>query len=383
MKRAIISLIVSCMIATANAACQGRFLNPITDICWSCMFPLFIGPLPMVFNVGNQKGATIIDDDKFFLPGIPLVQSGKLPLGTCTCAERGFIAPIGLMMSWYEPSRFIDITRSPFCMVGLGGLDLSAGLAGLLPAPSYGDEKHDGETSSSFYQAHWFLDPIMAILGIIDAGCNFGTSKSLDLLFMSEVDPTWNDDSLSLIFSPEVVLFSSLPAQLACGIDCIASSLPNTDSDNKFLIPNPLYFMRNPSPTNPASAANPSRYLFWCAGCQGSLYPLNGNNSDNAYAVQSSILSALKLNGLVHRMGLEDMTTGQFGMCNNVLPDMILNKSEWKYSMGFPVSQTVYSPSCCNMFGETDAMWNSNASFPYTGEDFTYVMYHERDCCFL
>ena len=367
--------------AEPQSSCHGRFINPITDICWSCIFPLFIGPIPMVFNPVNQKGGTIIDDNKAIPPALPFASSGKLPLGTCPCKDRAMILPIGLMMSWYEPTRFVDVTRSPFCMVGLGGVDMSSGLSGLLPAPGYGDETHGGQVLSSFYQAHWFLDPIMAILGIIDTACNIGASKSMDLLFMSEVDPTWNDDSLSIIFSPEVVLFSSLPAQLACGIDCIGSSLPNIQSDNKLIVPAP-YYVRTTTSTNPASATNPSKYLFWCGGCQGSLYPLNGNNSDNAYAVQSSILSAFKLNGLVHRMGLEDMTTGIFGMCNNISPDMFLNKAEWKYSMGYPIPQT-YSPQCCNAFGETDATWNSGASFPYTGEDFTYVMYHERDCCFL
>lgn len=370
--------------ANVPSSCHGRFVNPITDICWSCMFPMFIAPLPMVFNIGNQKGGTIIDDSKqaTMAGGIPLVKPGSLPGGACTCPERSIVAPLGLMMSWYEPARFVDVTRSPFCMVGLGGIDMSSGLSDILPAPGYGDEKHGLETQSSFYQVHWFMDPVMAILGIIDAGCNVGASKSIDLMFMSEVDPTWNDDSVSLIFSPEVVLFTSLPAQLACGVDCVGSSLPNSDTDNTPISPIPLY-IRHPSATNPASDANPSKSLFWCGGCQGSLYPLDGNNSDSAYAVQSTILSAEKLNGLVHRMGLEDMTTGVMGMCNNLLPDMFLNKSEWKYSMGFPIPQTVNAPSCCNAFGETDSTWNSNTSFPYTGEDFTYVMYHERDCCFL
>lgn len=368
--------------AAGTSSCHGRFVNPVTDICWSCMFPMFIAPLPMVLNIGDQKGGTIIDDNKVMPVGIPLSTPGKLPLGTCTCPERSIVAPIGLMMSWYEPARFVDVTRSPFCMVGLGGIDMSDGLSGILPAPGYGDEKHGMQTQSSFYQVHWFMDPVMAILGIIDAGCNVGASKSIDLMFMSEVDPTWNDDSLSIIFSPEVVLFSSLPAQLACGVDCVGSSLPNASTDNKPIAPVP-YYVRTTNATNPASDANPSKSLFWCGGCQGSLYPLNGNNSDSEYAVQSSILSAEKVTGLVHRMGLEDLTTGVLGMCNNLAPDMFLTKSEWKYSMGFPIPQTVNAPKCCNAFGETDSTWNSNTSFPYTGEDFTYVMYHERDCCFL
>lgn len=29
--------------ASADSACEGRFVNPITDICWSCIFPLSLG----------------------------------------------------------------------------------------------------------------------------------------------------------------------------------------------------------------------------------------------------------------------------------------------------------------------------------------------------
>ncbi len=28
---------------SADAACESRFVNPITDICWSCIFPLSLG----------------------------------------------------------------------------------------------------------------------------------------------------------------------------------------------------------------------------------------------------------------------------------------------------------------------------------------------------
>ena len=27
----------------AQAACHGRFANPVTDVCWECLFPLTIG----------------------------------------------------------------------------------------------------------------------------------------------------------------------------------------------------------------------------------------------------------------------------------------------------------------------------------------------------
>ena len=27
----------------ADAACSGRWVNPITDVCWKCLFPMSIG----------------------------------------------------------------------------------------------------------------------------------------------------------------------------------------------------------------------------------------------------------------------------------------------------------------------------------------------------
>jgi conjugal transfer pilus assembly protein TraU len=29
----------------ASVTCHGKFINPITDVCWSCLFPLSIGGL--------------------------------------------------------------------------------------------------------------------------------------------------------------------------------------------------------------------------------------------------------------------------------------------------------------------------------------------------
>ena len=29
----------------AGPTCSGKFVNPITDVCWSCLFPLSVGAL--------------------------------------------------------------------------------------------------------------------------------------------------------------------------------------------------------------------------------------------------------------------------------------------------------------------------------------------------
>lgn len=39
--------------ASADSACEGRFVNPITDICWSCIFPLSLGSIKV--SQGNLQ----------------------------------------------------------------------------------------------------------------------------------------------------------------------------------------------------------------------------------------------------------------------------------------------------------------------------------------
>lgn len=48
LKSTVISLLTAGLFATAGAraadpTCDGRWVNPITDICWKCMFPMSIG----------------------------------------------------------------------------------------------------------------------------------------------------------------------------------------------------------------------------------------------------------------------------------------------------------------------------------------------------
>lgn len=41
--------------ASADSACEGRFVNPITDICWSCIFPLSLGSI----KVSQGKASSV------------------------------------------------------------------------------------------------------------------------------------------------------------------------------------------------------------------------------------------------------------------------------------------------------------------------------------
>ena len=116
-------------------------------------------------------------------------------------------------------------------------------------------------------------------------------AAALDIAWTSELDPAWLDDELSFLLNPEAALFANLPAQAACAADCAASSVG--------------------LPLDP---------MFWCAGCQGGMYPLTGNVAAHVGGVQASLLAAQRLVYRLHRLGLAWGTYGSGGALR-ALPD--------------------------------------------------------------
>ena len=98
---------------------------------------------------------------------------------------------------------------------------------------------------------------------------------AFDIAYITEIDPLWADSETSFIINPDVALFSNLVAQAACAVDCVA-----------------------------ATAGFPLSELFWCAGCQGSMFPLTGWVGSKIGAVQSSSLLVSRITNKLHRQFL-------------------------------------------------------------------------------
>ncbi|MGS3787458.1 type-F conjugative transfer system pilin acetylase TraX [Escherichia coli] len=63
--------------ASADSACEGRFVNPITDICWSCIFPLSLGSIKV--SQGNRLwGWAVIAQFAYYLAGFPWYEGNIL-----------------------------------------------------------------------------------------------------------------------------------------------------------------------------------------------------------------------------------------------------------------------------------------------------------------
>ncbi|EBF1564090.1 conjugal transfer pilus assembly protein TraU [Salmonella enterica] len=311
--------------AVADAACEGRFVNPITDICWRCMFPLSLGSTKVT-------GGDLPDTSN---PGSP-VQFCPMP--------PPVFQHVGLAIGYWEPMAMTDVARSPGCMVNLGGFTVNLGKMGMGTA-----KKDDKQVNGAFYHVHWYKYPLTYWLNIITSlGCLQG--GDLDIGYLSEIDPTWEDSALTSILNPEAVIFANPIAQGACAADAIASAV------NKPLDP-----------------------LFWCAGSQGSMYPFNGWVSNESSPLQSSVLVSERMAFKLHRQGQILESVGADRAVCFEYPSPIIPKERWRYQMVNMYPDVAQ----CHPFGRTVMRWETGRNPPNTKKNYGYLLWRKRNCVFL
>ena len=323
----------------------------LTGVCWTCLFPV------------RLLGATIFDD------------SDDLPEGVteksfCTCDSNEGIPMLGVTAGAWLPARLIEVVRKPYCSPILGGTSLNTSVR------LWGGRKEvEGDGSDkTYYNYHYWAFPLYAILDLfVQSNCNAGGLRNLDMMYMSELDPTWNVDELAFFMNPEAVVFANPLAVAACTVDCATTT-----------------------------ASKPMTSLFWCAGCWGNLYPFTGNIASDASAPRdTSLLTARVLAGL-HRRLLAHKTYGDDALCSGQKYPMI-PKQQYKLSTIFPlaeakpekamvtttdsngvtstVEKVLPGENCCHWLGESTFKWGEHRTIPGTGEDYVYLIWRYTDCC--
>ncbi len=195
-KTVVIAAILALSTSAAVAKCNKKFLNPITEVCWDCIFPISIGAISLF---GNR----------------PDTKNQAFPL--CLCP--GIPPRIGLSIGLWEPARLIDVADEPGCFVNMG-FDLDFGLFGAGNSTKRGSAQDPGGSS---WHAHYYYYPLISWLGtIVDGLCM--QSTLFDIAYVSEFDPLWNDSELNTLVNPEAILFANPIAQGACAADCVKAS---------------------------------------------------------------------------------------------------------------------------------------------------------------
>jgi conjugal transfer pilus assembly protein TraU len=269
---------------------------------------------------------------------------GGVDSPVCACPSTNGTLTLGLTTAFWEHARLIETVKDPYCFPTLGtGMDN--------PKPGYSSGSHKsrvaGDADKSFQQVHYYVFPAWSLLKLfMDFPC--AESGSLDLAYMTEVDPMWNDDNLSFIINPEALLFGNPIAQAACAADSVG-----------------------------AAVGYPLDALFWCMGSWGSFYPLSGSISGNDPTQANAGLAARML----FKLGRESLLwdTG-VNKCGSIVSP-ILTKSHYRIQEVKPVKG-----NDCIPIGRSGFVWGSAKNPPLgttkgSADNFLWSLTRRRLCC--
>lgn len=325
-----IFLFIPYLIQKAEANCEGSFVNPITDVCWDCLFPITIGNINIVSS------------------SYPDTENPSIPIELCLI-EGIKIPRVGLNIGFWEPFALTDVTPVPYCMVNMGGFTMDVGNAG------YGGKQVRAPSdSAAFYYVHWYKYPLIFWLNIITSvGCMH--KMDFDIAYLTELDPTWNDDELGFVLNPEAILFGNPIAQAACAADSAK-----------------------------AQVDIPIDKLFWCLGTQGGTYPLTGRVFDEKGPIHAAVLLSERMDFKMHRQLLIEDSSPEDGngfdgpICRQHFAP-IMPKSRYRYQM----INSIPAADKCYQFGHDALSWESGKVQPSSGDCFGFMIFKKRNCSFL
>ena len=324
-------LLLSILVATAQAQslCTGSFPNLITDVCYDCMFPMSLGGGLISIGVSG-------DDYSTGVSGSPL----------CVCTNT---LQIGVPIGFWEPRYMVDTTNTPGCMPLLGGISIDPPYN----ASEYGGDKAvnsqiHGNNKTAFMHANEYINPVMSALGVI-SGSPCLDNRSFDTPFISWADPTWGDDTLSMLLTPYAYPFAGIPE--------IAAEMPDAIA---------------------ATVSFPFASLFWVAGAWGPMYPLNGNVASAKTPEQISHLMVTRIFAKLHAAGAQQTSAGPDALqaCNALgFPELIMDKRQYKINRTFP-----FPDNMCTTIGRPLALQEMGAARP-VDKDYGYFVFQRKDCC--
>jgi conjugal transfer pilus assembly protein TraU len=313
-----------------GTGCVGRFVNPVTDVSWASIFPITIGTTPVVPSP----------------LGLPDTINPAIPVALCPITP--VIYRLGITLGYWEPHSMVDITRIPYCMVNMG-YQMSMGVN----QQQIGGRSNymAGSSDSSFYHVHWYKFNILYLLNLImSIFCM--QSDGVDLAYMSELDPLWDDEMLAFINNPEAILFGNPIAQMACVAEAMATA---------------------------TNMVLPFDMLFWCAGSQGGIYPLTGSVAYTNTNISNAVLLTERMNYKLHRQGMIMETKGFYPAVCNQYPSPILPKSRYRYQL----TNVVPEPYLSHPYTTTTVLSESGKDHIVSGTNFGILNFRKRNCVFL
>lgn len=305
----------------------------LTNFCWDCIFPVRLNGL----TIKGPNGSDSVPDD-------------ALNSLLCSCPDSAGVPEFGSPMAAWFPRFLIETVQKPYCSPTLMGQNLVAGTRIAVGGDVSSRKGKQGRpiSDSAFLHFHSLSFPILEMLELmLTAECNPDQFVDMELQYISEVDPMWNDNLLSAILTPESALFTNPAAMLACTAECDA-----------------------------LAASADALDFHWCAGCWGGTYPFTGHANHSGSRVKHSSLIATKALSSMHRRLLAFDTVGANEACEAKIAPSII-KSQYRFGMMYPSPEA----SSNHYIGSSTLTWGENRQKASAGSNHVYVGYRYQDCC--
>ena len=308
----------------------------VTKVCINCYFPIYIG------------GSVPIGPNPLRKPDDDSVNP------VCICPGRIFGLPTpGIKMAMWQPTHMVEAVRLPFCSPALGGMLSGAAAGGVFGMAKLGGMEDasasNRDSQSSYLNFHYWKFPLSVITDMVtDAVCVAeSASVDIDIAYISEIDPTWNNETLAMFTHPEAVLFANPVATAACMADAVAST-----------------------------AYKPIPGMFWCNGAHGHGYPFSGINRHEG-GIDSSSSAAARALAAMHRRGIAKKTYGGAAVCRDH-PYPTLPKQQYRLQVMFPIPEVIDN----HWIGASPFSWRGGQfTIPGLGEDYLYLVWSWQACC--
>ncbi len=301
----------------AKTFSSGAFMS---DLCWSCMFPM---------QIGVAAGDTFPQD-------------AAAPVCVCPSAALMGVPTPGISVGMWQPNHLVETVRKPGCFPSIGS---STGLASTLSLLQGGGQEKPDDTG--YHSTHIYTFPVGAMTDMLTSSvCTTTASYDVDITSMSEIDPTHSDPMLSMTVNPEATLFANVIAQAVCIADSLASSV-----------------------------GRPLLNVYWCMGSWGNTYPLTGHNTSRS-RLQSSGLNGSRSLATFHKRGMGYKTYGDSAVCASHT-EMLLPKQQYKYQVLYPMPQKDGN----DWMGRSTLLSREWRHLPIVGEDWVQVLSNYVNCC--
>lgn len=299
------------------------FKSLMTDIPYSAALPINIGG--SAFGKGSR------------------IPEGASDKSVCSCTDSLGFTNYGLAMGLWEVAYLIELTREPNCAPILG-ISLPFGETNI---GSAGSGVYDS-SDLSFYHAHVYSFPLFTMLNLFsDLNCGKTEYMDLDLLYASELDPLWQNETLGISLTPEIQALGNEAIVASCSADALAAYKGEIIED-----------------------------LFYCVGAWGFLYPLAGYIPALGSVAENTSLIAVRALALMHRRGLLRKTYGDEALCGaSTLTEF--NKGMYRLSLLYPIAEREDNHS----IGAPVEFWEGDARVPPGTHDVIYVVWRYRNCC--